>query len=378
MPTFNGLAGDWKVWQNTENGRYFLVRFVPDSEPPIPMLWDVSTEQLRTLFGPGQAISVDRKLSPDELRRTGALNWGTRDELPQSTEDPFDAWANAVESQAAVRPWLRDPEVLALIASAMLEGREATQAEFEQTGWWQSHSDAQRKWLLLRESDPSTANDTRRDNRQTVSDMMTQAGIANAGTGLTRWLTDQWTTGNWSQEYLTAQISHILDPSYGLDADLKKFLRTRDIDLDPAASARERALVLARTWLGPRAGNLNDNQTERWAQIILSRPDGEGQFVEHLQKRQAALFPEYKDQGLTYEDLAAPWETLWSETLGETADHMDGTMNRLIRTNDVEQAGQILRAKGFASGNQTVRRNFQRDLLASISQVSEPLDTGQL
>jgi hypothetical protein len=378
VANFNALQGDWKVWQNTSDGKYYLVRFVPGLDPPVPMIWDVSESQLKTLFGPGVAIKVDRKLDSDALRRTGAINWGTRDELVESQEDPFDSWANAVEAQAAVRPWLREPEVLALIASAMLEGREPSQAEFEQTQWWQDHNDAQRKWLLLRESDPSTANDLKRDNATTVADMLLQAGVSNAGEGLVRFLSNQWTMGNWSESYLTSQINHLLDPGYARDRDLQKWIKKAGVDLDPNESARQRVTELARQWLGPRIGTLSDDNIERWAQILTSRADGEGEFVAHLQNRQAALFPEYKGQALTYEDLAAPWEALWSETLGERPDHMDGTMAKLIRTNDVEKAGQILRHKGFASGNKTVTNAFRRDLLSELSQVQEPLDTGGL
>ena len=376
MPNFNALSGNWKVWQNTDDGKYYLVRFVPGLEPPVPMLWDVSEGQLKTLFGPGQAVKVDRKLSADALRRTGAINWGTRDELVQTNEDPFDSWANAVENQAAVRPWLREPEVLALIASAMLEGREPSQAEFEQTAWWQDHNDAQRKWLLLRESDPSTANDLKRDNGQTVNDMLLAAGVSNAGPGLINFLSNQWTMGNWSESYLTSQINHLLDPGYARDRDLQKWIKKAGVDLDPNESAKQRVQELARQWLGPRIGDLSAANLERWAQILTSRADGEGELISHLQARQATLFPEYKGQGLTYEDLAAPWESLWSETLGERADHMDGTMAKLIRTNDVEQAGEILRHRGFASKNRTLSNNFKRDLLSELSVVQEPLDTG--
>ena len=88
------------------------------------------------------------------------------------------------ETEVRVKPWLADPEILSLWLGAALEGRSISDAEFQGTEWWRTHTDTERQWLALNASDPATADRLIRDNQMQVADLFAQAGISNASQDL--------------------------------------------------------------------------------------------------------------------------------------------------------------------------------------------------
>ena len=83
--------------------------------------------------------------------------WGTSTEILDTEEDPLEGWASRWDRERQVRPYLNDPEVYALYASAALEGRSVSTAELESTQWFQTRTETERSWLITNASDPLTA-----------------------------------------------------------------------------------------------------------------------------------------------------------------------------------------------------------------------------
>lgn len=357
MPPLNGIGGTPEVWYNTSTSQAYIVYFVPNSHPPIPLLYTATEEDIQAAFGPNKTVTYDRRLTASQLRQTGGLVWGDRDELANTTEDPFDTWANEVEAQAAVRPWLRDEEVLGLIASAALEGRELAPAEWEQTEWFRSRSHAEQQWALLYESSPETARDQRQDARLTIQAQAGQLGI-DGQNRVFNYIADRWVTGEWTEAYALNQLTRLLGRTKNLDPELARFIRTNDLDTEPGANLTSQVEALSQEWLGPYFGSLNDKQIRRWSHVLASDPQGEARFVQHLQERRQALFPEYTSPTATYEDIAGPWRQRWAQIWGENPDEADPLFTKAIRMNDAVEFDKLLRHQGLARGNEQVTRDM--------------------
>ncbi|NIS14589.1 MAG: hypothetical protein GWN97_22460, partial [Thermoplasmata archaeon] len=329
------MPGEPEFWKDSTTGQIWVVYFVPNSDPPIPLAWAATEEEMQGIIGENNDIEFDKILTTQQLQATGMLDWGNVGELVDTHEDPFEQWANKVESAAAVRPWLRDPEVLGLIAMAMLEGRDVTLAEFQQTEWWRTHNKAERNWLLLYESDPETAAQARQDNRITVADLLQQAGIYAPNQDVINYMADQFTTGAWSQTYLNAQVTRLSDPTARgrLDPGLAAFIQEGDHTVDTTRENEDRVKSLVDTWLGPAFGRWDQDKIARWAGRLRNDPDGEQNLIDQLQKQRLALFPEYQDQSLSYDDIAQPWRGVVSQAWGQTADETDPFFSKIVRTN---------------------------------------------
>ncbi len=365
---YHNVPGEPEFWKDSTTGQIWVVYFVPNSDPPIPLAWAATEEEMQGIIGENNDIEFDKILTTQQLQATGMLDWGNVGELVDTHEDPFEQWANKVESAAAVRPWLRDPEVLGLIAMAMLEGRDVTLAEFQQTEWWRTHNKAERNWLLLYESDPETAAQARQDNRITVADLLQQAGIYAPNQDVINYMADQFTTGAWSQTYLNAQVTRLSDPTARgrLDPGLAAFIQEGDHTVDTTRENEDRVKSLVDTWLGPAFGRWDQDKIARWAGRLRNDPDGEQNLIDQLQKQRLALFPEYQDQSLSYDDIAQPWRGVVSQAWGQTADETDPFFSKIVRTNDIEEATRLLRSEGLKRNNRATMNSLEDDFLEAF------------
>jgi len=153
----HGLPGEPIVVRNTDRNTNFLLYAIPGTKPPVYLAWRITNVELEAAFGEGREVEYDYEWTDADMRAHGILEWGFRAEINNDTGDPAAAWLETMESQRQVRPWLNDPEVLAIHWEAYIEGRAVTEAEMQTTQWWRTHNDDQRKWMLLTESDPRTA-----------------------------------------------------------------------------------------------------------------------------------------------------------------------------------------------------------------------------
>lgn len=352
---------DFQVWKDADSGQLYMVYFVPDTEPPVPMLWELDGEdELETLLGPGRDIVVHETFTQDQMNAVGATFWGAAVELTNTSEHPFDAWANLVDAQAAVRPWLRDEEVLTLLAQALLEGREVTEAEFQQTEWWQSHNADQRKWLLFVEADPASAQQFIDDSTLAVYDLLLEYGVTNPPQRMVDYIARQRAMGNWSEQYMVSQLTAISNPHSGrsIDQGLLDFVGDLD-NLDTNQQHEEQVRRLVAEWLGPRHGAWSDERIARWATRFRESPDAQDELVTRLRQMRMALFSEYEDPNLTYEDIAQPWRTFGQQVWGQQVDETDPLFQRILRANDSTEAGKMLTRAGLRRGIRKVEQDVQ-------------------
>jgi hypothetical protein len=344
----------WRVGQDT-----WLVYYIPNTNPPVPMGWKVPAAEIAALGISGQ----DRVLDPADFSRTGILDMGVSTEIPRTAEGvhPFDVMIREYQTELNVRPYLADPEILALWAGAAMEGRGITNAELQGTNWWRTHNAQERQWIELNASDPATANQQIEANRLNVMSMMSQMGIDNASAELIDFVADRWTTGAWSQAEATSQMSYLADPYArgNLSPDLARFVS----GLDTTRGREEDVRSLVSRWLGPAyAAGWNGETLARWAGEFRNNPDAETELTEILRGQRLALFPEHTNPNLTYEDIAGPWRQVWNQQWGEMPDEHNPLFSQIVRMNDITEATRLLRVEGLKQGNATVSQNLLGDV----------------
>ncbi len=340
-----------EVWE--VEGRHFLVWYVPFTDPPVPLAWFVSSSEERQALGI-DTNKIDRKFkSWDQFYATGVLRHGDTRELVNTRVHPWELLKQHYEQEVAIKPYLADPEILALWAAAMMEGREITEGELKTTNWWRTHSQAEREWLLLNASDPATAERLISDNRLRVADLLRSSGVANASEALINLIADNWTQGKWTEVYALQQIRLLADPY--AEGELDPELRGMTEGLDRTREREDEVRQMIQRWLGPAyAANWSDQHIAEWAGRLRNDPDAKQELEDVLRKHRMALFPEYDNPNLTYEDIAAPWRGVVQQIWGQTADETDPLFMRIVRTNDLATAEQILRTEGLRRGIGTV------------------------
>ena len=340
-----------EVWE--VEGRHFLVWYVPFTDPPVPLAWFVSSSEERKALGI-DTNKIDRKFkSWKQFYATGVLRHGDTRELVNTRVHPWELLKQHYEQEVAIKPYLADPEILALWAAAMMEGREITEGELKTTKWWRTHSQAEREWLLLNASDPATADRLIRDNRLRVADLLRSSGVANASEALINLIADNWTQGKWTEVYAMQQIRLLADPY--AEGELDPELRGLTGGLDRTREGEDEVRQMIQRWLGPAyAANWTDQHIAEWAGRLRNDPDAKQELEDVLRKHRMALFPEYDNPNLTYEDIAAPWRGVVQQIWGQTADETDPLFMRIVRTNDLATAEQILRTEGLRRGIGTV------------------------
>lgn len=350
---------DAEVWE--VDGRHFLVWYAPNTQPPVPLAWFVSSSADRQALGIDTS-KVDRRFASfDAFYATGVLRHGDSRELLNTTENPFDQILSNYETEVKVKPWLADPEIMALWSAAALEGRSITDAELQGTEWWRTRSEAERQWLTLNASDPATADRVIADNRIRVQDLFTQAGVANPADELVQLVADNWTTGVWSETYTAQQIQLLADPfaEGALDTELADF----QSGLDTTRSREDEVRALFEDWVGPAYTNhIGDDEIARWAGRLRNDPDARIQLEEFLARQFRTFYnpggEAYGDDPtLRYSDVAPMWRNVFQQVWGRAPDETSDLFAEIVRTNDLATASRRLRQEGLKQGNASVVNN---------------------
>ena len=360
----NLVPGDPQIWKNTDTGQSYLVYDFLDSG--VPMMYEIDDTDLQAVFGPKGEVDIvyDMQANTKQINSKGALVFGGFADLSNQTDDPARAFMDQIEAQSAVRPWLREDDVLQLVAEALLEGREVSSAEFQQTNWWQSHNEAQRQWLLIAEADPSEATRIRNANQSIVKQRLQDAGVNNASDELITKISNEFTMGNWDQAYLENQIKAVSDPYSGLEIDA--LLTSTTGGLDTTRGREQDVKDKAAKWLGPVYGEWDQSQINEWAGKIRNDPDAELELTEMLRAQRLAMFPQYANPQLTYQDIAQPWRNFWNQQWGQVAPETDPLFQQVISMNDAGEAAKLLRGEGLTRGIGTVKNNLLSNLSESI------------
>lgn len=364
---FVGLPGRPEIWYEEGTGRVYVVFFVPGIEPEVPMLWHVQNEEdLQSFFGPDQKFFYDRRGTAAQFAAAGALSFGEADEIVLRGENPYSGWVSQFEREREVMPFLNDPEVAAIMASAWMEGRQPTEAELASSDWFKSKTAGEQKWYSLLAAQPETAKQMMASNKVAVRRQLENAGVWEPPDSMVNYLAEKWTMGLWTDEQMNQQIALLADPLKGGQRDQGLMQALGGSTWDTTAENERYVAEEIRRWLGPVFGNWSAEQQATWAARIRNDPDGKDAFQNELARQRLAALPEYANESLTYEDIATPWRNLAFQTWGQNVDESSSMFQSILRANDAAVAGQTLRSEGLRQGVKQVQDDFLGDLNRSF------------
>ena len=368
---FNGLPGTPEIWHEEDTGKVYAVYYVPNSNPPIPLLYHVPNEEdLESFFGDSK-VAYDRNISTKDIDSFGSIRWGTTDDIPATEGDPWVGFVDKFDRAKETQPWLNDPEVFATFTAAWLEGREPEQWELESTDWWQDHSESQREWMWLSARNPAEAAQVKLDNYTKTYNAFVELGISNPSTGLVEYMSNEFTKGDWTSTYLANQIDAIYNPDMAdaVDGDLAKFMTGSNIDIGDPALGTSDVKAMWDKWLGP-AYPPTEDQINTWsARIRKGGAGAQDQLTEHLRSQRMAMYPEYADSSLSYDDIASPWRGFATNSWGTTMDETSDTFQQLVKLNDTVEGGKLLRKEGMRQGIGQVQESAAAGLFSQTSGI---------
>ncbi len=358
-----GLAGGAELWKDLTTGESYIVYIVPGTEDdPIRMRWTIpSDEDLQSFFGPGQPINYQYTYPSSSQYWDTMIDFGSSTDIKNVAANPFDSWASTLEVEAASAPWILDDDYQKLLAMAVIEGRPLTAAEIESTNWWQTNTEAKRKWMSLYSSDPVTAQQTLDDRRINVENRLRDAGITDPDPGLVSFMANRVEMGDWSPAELGVEIQRMSDPYFAdqpLRQDLQNFISDNSITFGYTSDMENEVRTTVNRWLGTNFGSWSDQQVGDWAGRLRNEPDAMEALLNTLKDQKQALFPEY-DREADYQSIAAPWRSMIRNTWGTTPNDSDQMLQSIIRMNDAGEAGKYLTQEGLNRGNDNVVNSVQ-------------------
>jgi peptidoglycan hydrolase-like protein with peptidoglycan-binding domain len=364
---FNSLPGQPELWKDSTTGISYVVYYVPNTEPPLPMLYRVAADEDLKVFTGQETVVYDKTLTSDQIKSTGGITYGTTDHIPDTDGDPSQEFIADLERASAMQPWLKDPQVIAVYFNAYLRGEPVQDWELYGTDYYQNASEAERDWMRLSVQDPNQASDRRDDGYITAFNAFQAIGVENPPEDVLRYMADQYVMGHWTQAYLVDQIKAVTGgiSANELDQDLSDFMKTGKYEFETPALKITEVEDLYRKWLGPGYPP-TAAQVEEWAAKFRANPEAaRDQLTQQLQKQRLALFPEYKDETLSYEDIAGPWRSYVTNAWGQQPDETSAFFQNIIKLNDSAEAGKLLRGEGLKRGIGKVETDFSE---ANINQ----------
>ena len=343
---------------------------------------------------PGENYFVNAKFSYDDLDLMGVIAGNSAD-LPGNdpatgkAPHPFTSFAENLAKEATIQPWILDPDSVAIIAEAALEGREVTRAEWFSTNWYKTHNEAERSWLEEYTADPLTATQKANDYKLQVASALKAAGVSGgydtetnqelaAPDALSGWIANKWVTGEWSEAYTTEQLALFADPfrSGVRDAKFSEYIDSGGVGgLNRTAEQEDRVRSLYTQWLGPVFGSLTDAEVAEKAGRIRNNPDYEAALVESLKTSRLALFPKHTNTELTYDDIVSPYRGITRQIWGQEADETQGWWQDMVATNDYEASQTLLRTKGLEQNIGQVTVEATRALEEALGGAAGSVET---
>lgn len=374
---FNNIPENGLLWN--VNGQNYIVYEVPGANGelydgnPIYMAYEVQNNDLVSagILSPESSVPQPNATMDQAFFDSIAIVTGNTDQLSADIDNPFASFVETITEQSQVAPWITDPEMIALIAEAAVEGRTVSDAEWQTTNWYQTHNESEREWLRTYYEDPSTATQLTTDAQIAVANSLQAAGVSNAPEALINWVAGKYVSGEWSQTYTTEQISLFADPyaTGKRDESFENYLSSTALTGVDRTTEREREVrELYSKWLGPTLGKLTDQETAEIAGRLRDDPDYQDQLVQSLKQSRLAAFSNYTNPELTYEDIARPWRNLTTSVWGQTADETQGWWQEMVKSNDFATAQETLRTKGLEQNVTQVTQDATKALQQALGQ----------
>ena len=362
---------------------------------PMFMLYEVLGNDLveAGIISPGGSPQVNVILgSKTDLNQYGLIVGGT-DEISDDVEHPFIKFVENFENGKRINPWLNDTrinpnsgvtyqqEAIEFLAEQAIEqwSAEETQARFEGTAWYQQSTSTQRQWLTTQLTQPQTASQLLGDKQLEVKAQMESSGIESPPDALINYFAEKSVTGTWTDLYTTDQIALLADPYKpgARDTNLINFIEGVGIgSLNRTAVAEKEVQDMYRQYLGPSLGNASATEISEKAGQLRNNPDAANELKSYLEQQRLAMFPNYTNPTLRYNDIVQPYKNLVNQVWGQEADETSDWFIQMVQNNDIESAYKTLRDKGIELEIERVQNQALQDLESAIGEGSVQPNVG--
>jgi hypothetical protein len=228
--------------------------------------------------------------------------------------------------------------------------------------WFKSKTGGEQQWYTLQATQPETAKQMMESNKLLVRRELENAGVYAPPDSMVNYIAEKWTTGLWTDETRSQQIGLMADPLKGGNRDAGLMAAMGDQAFNTTAENERFVDTEILRMLGPVYGQWSAEQRTQWAARLRNDPDGRDSFQAELQRQRLAMFPEYENELLSYEDIATPWRNLAFNTWGQNIDESSDMFQNIVRANDASAAGQMLRTEGLNQGVKQVEDSFLSDI----------------
>lgn len=199
------IAGGYEIW--TIDGVNWVIYTVPNTD--VPLGFQIRDESEYTALG---SPAPTQTLTRQQANQRGLVDGGFATQLNNRAKHPFDAFVEDYEQAATMRPWLRDADVLAVVAEAILEGREVTEEELLATDWFSSRTPEEIAWLKdVGRFGDEWATQRINETRDAVVNELARNGTALPDAAIDLMAT-RWRTGEWSEAKFREQLRLATDP----------------------------------------------------------------------------------------------------------------------------------------------------------------------
>ncbi len=369
--SWNGIPPDGEVWK--VDGTYAVAYRVGNTGPYL--YYTIKDKADLNRIFPGGVPKDVRELTKAEANRMGAITPGSHNLLANNLGENWEeGFASTIEKEALTSPWLKDPEVAAVVLAATLEGRAVTRADLEGTEYFASRSDAEIDYVAFSATaTPSELKQYGLQYEDSVRQQLIEAGVRSPDKTLVSFIANKWASGQWSEGYAARNIIALANPfsTIEMDSELKKM--TSGMELDTLKGRASEVELLVQEWLGPNHGaSYSEEWYRQWAGAIADDPNAQNDLVDYLQGQRMALYPEYTNANLRYADIAPVWENQMQQAWGRTAQSAKeyAVLDKVIRTNDVAEAGKVLRGEGVNLGVEQVSRDIVRNASQALGDAA--------
>ena len=402
-----------EVWTVKGVGRFIVYR-VPGTRPKpgVPIVWKVSDSGWKAIGGGDTKDVKTKTLTKEQAKAAGWVKMGSADEIKAEEDiNGFQFLKKKFKENAEIRPWLRDPQIMARVAGAWYEGRELSEQELKTSQWWRSRSEASRQWASLVNSDPKEARQQMGETRLKVEQALREAGMGAPTEELVKFLADDFTRGYYGEQELQKKIAAAVDPFAadagpfaGLDASSldgvgrlvrdkkgRLAIRTKEGDwlvrgkgtrarfggadagkrvgkLKVVGDASEiagrlrgegpdglggyeKVRELVRSHVGPRlAGQYGDDWINSEAAKLRQDEAYEDQLRQRLRSTFKATFGDVYGDDVIYEDVAPGVRSSIEQVWGRTVDESDDVFTEAFRRADLAERRRYLTQEGLRQG----------------------------
>lgn len=428
-----GIPEGGKIWK--VGNEYYLIYDVPKSGGQVQLAYKFRDKAEANSVSAGKGIKVSQTLTREQFRKTGAVPSGQVSLITNQSEHPWDRFVQDFRREAQMKPWLRDPDFMAVIAQSILENRTPTLAEIQSTDWYQDHTQQERDALEAYYGDRTTWNAGRELAKDKVEKMLIAAGYDEGQRDRVRnyfarevmfgRLSDQdgslesaiesisnpYATGAertagfsapgkgravrhngrvfWRVNGKDYRLSQFEQARFGAGAQkvgkvnatggFGQFLKTQGAGSDISSVDNfNQVRQLVRQWLGPALmAGWGEDKIAQWAQKIKENPGAENDLVKKLRKIRAAKYQGY-DEDLTYEDIAAIPRAAFAQWWGQTPDEKSDVFQQALQFNDSEAVGALLRKTGMQQGITKVVSQAESDAMKAFTSQGGIVGIGEV